>query len=82
MQMKDSIYDMLHEIFPTTLFLLVEIPDYIIQEFWTGKKSFRFVTTNDIYNSNKNVIFVTYYIKKMGFNMIIAYEPPGVTKNT
>ena len=33
MQMKDSIYDMLHEIFPTTLFLLVEIPDYIIQEF-------------------------------------------------
>ena len=42
----------------------------------------RHVTTNDIYNSNENVIFVTYYIKKMGFNMIIAYEPPGVTKNT
>ena len=79
MQMKDSIYDMLHEIFPTTLFLLVEIPDYIIQGFIVIVRN---VTTNDIYNSNKNVIFVTYYIKKMGFNMIIAYEPPGVTKNT
>ena len=70
---------MLHEIFPTTLFLLVEIPDYIIQGFIVIVRN---VTTNDIYNSNKNVIFVTYYIKKMGFNMIIAYEPPGVTKNT
>ena len=33
MQMKDSIYDMLHEIFSRTLFLLVEIPDCIIQGF-------------------------------------------------
>ena len=85
MQMKDSIYDMLHEIFSTTLFLLVEIPDCIIQGFGKEKNHFTIVknvTTNDIYNSNENVIFVTYYIKKMGFNMIIAYEPPGVTKNT
>ena len=83
MQMKDSIYDMLHEIFSTTLFLLVEIPDCIIQGFCKEKITIvKNVTTNDIYNSNENVIFVTYYIKKMGFNMIIAYEPPGVTKNT
>ena len=37
MQMKDSIYDMLHEIISTTLFLLVEIPDCIIQGFCKEK---------------------------------------------
>ena len=37
MQMKDSIYDMLHENFSTTLFLLVEIPDCIIQGFCKEK---------------------------------------------
>ena len=63
MQMKDSIYDMLHESFSTTLFLLVEIPDCIIQGLY-GIMIVKNVTSNDIYNSNKNVIFVTYYIKK------------------